>query len=214
MALVHGIFLEAGPTVTTMRSWTLQVRVTLPDAGREHVLNDSVDVIEQYLQGDAGPDDLDLASGSYLFPLSMWVPEASHQWDLVMKSPLHSMTFFKNHLTEMQCCVTFLRSDGQRQILQFELERVTDVKTAKVLEHPPCSICNLRWGTLSRASGWLQAKERVLGLCFHKDLFPTAREGNENARVHGIVHGGTFFKRNKAVRTVTKYVETERSWGQ
>ena len=77
-ALLHSISLEVGIQKEGMQQFLDSVRITLPDSGAEHLINDVVDMLDICLAGEVAEASIEGLRGSYLFKYSLWVPEVNH----------------------------------------------------------------------------------------------------------------------------------------
>jgi predicted short-subunit dehydrogenase-like oxidoreductase (DUF2520 family) len=91
LALAHSLLLETGFSYVKARHVCNSVRVALLDSGVERLGNDVLDVIQLALDGNCRPERLAALSGTYMFPLSIWVPEGNHLWDLILRTVLFNI---------------------------------------------------------------------------------------------------------------------------
>ena len=77
MALRHAIALETGFDRNGLARHCDSVRVTLPDSGTEHLINDVPDIIDIFLAGQCNPGEVNKLGGTILFKYSIWVPDVS-----------------------------------------------------------------------------------------------------------------------------------------
>ena len=83
MAIVHLIFLVAGPTEHGMRLYCHQTKYVLGDLGHDIHCGDAIDMVTPYLKGPSD-DNLEKVKGTFLFPLAMKIPGPSHILDAVL----------------------------------------------------------------------------------------------------------------------------------
>lgn len=158
MALLHSIALECGFTYHAIRFFCDRVLICLPDSGTEHLLIDYPDLIPAFL---AGTSDVDLEQvGGYLFRNAVWVPEANHIWDLILRQTLWGLEWFEKWFSLFSKVVNFLEDDGRVNILK-------SVLTACNISHDCIAkrakaVHKLRWGTIYAASKILKKQERML----------------------------------------------------
>ena len=104
MRICKAIFLEAGPSKATVRTYLNEVRILGSDDGAEHYIAASADVMGFFLDGnmDPNPEELDNIAGQYLFPLGMRTLPWNHIWANIVKRVLLNMFFFPNFLAQLR----------------------------------------------------------------------------------------------------------------
>jgi hypothetical protein len=130
--------LETGFSYAKTKHFCNSVRVTLPDSGVESLVNDVLDVIQLALDGNCRPERLAALPGTYMFPLSIWVPEGNHLWGLILRTVLFNIPWFDAWFLAQKIVVAFLRDDANRLVLRLKLER-DGSPLATVLRFTPTS---------------------------------------------------------------------------
>jgi hypothetical protein len=159
-AIVHKVWLEYGPTATTVRAWFASVRSVLTDHHSvESVIVDQEDVVDEFIAMAPGSADREFV---YWFPNAIRIIGVNHTLDNVLKLVICSIPFYAAFQERAKALCRFLRNDSYRLVLQ----ALEDGSSRSVFTCFSANFAKWRWGTLASVCSELIRVEQDL-------VFPT-----------------------------------------
>ena len=213
MRLLHSVAMENGFDKRSLQKFCSEVRVTLPDSGAEHIINDAPNIIDCFLRGDVSPLDLEGLKGTFLFPLSLRVPEANHVWDRMLRGVLWSRSYFAEFWLKLRAAIHFFRDDGDRQVMYVKAQIANDPRQ-HLIKTAPATAFKLRWGTILKASQWLNRALPISRDLFAKKDFPAGDEERNVRRntVDDCIRCPKFAEDLRATEVLSAELEKIRKW--
>eukprot|EP00971_Amphidinium_carterae_P044310 871517-Amphidinium_carterae.1 len=120
-ALVHVIYLQAGPSLVEMEHFTASVHVMLTDAGVEHQVVDHPNCMAAMVNGVF--DEEAAAGANYLFPVAMQVIDIHHTFDWILKTTCERLPFWNEFLSLSKALTKMLSTKSYVDALVSELQQ-------------------------------------------------------------------------------------------
>ncbi len=207
-ALVHKVFLEAGPKKADVEQWFRSVRSVLTDhSAVESSVAEMTNIIPTYLtSGD--PQKAKLVGR--LFPQAIRVIGTNHLLDTIMQTVLSSLDFYGNYLSSARALCNFLRPEGHRTAL---IVSAGGSLTEDPLTTFSANFAKWRWSTLFGVARELTRVRTALCSAWDPRIFQNSKVLKLD-ELDEAIQNSDFWFWNAAVLLITEFVQSMRGWCQ
>ena len=210
-AVLHSIWLEAGPAEHSIRAYVASVSVVLTDAGVEQYVSELPDCISPFLSGNM--ESLELNEPSALFPRALRVLDWSHLWHWLAEHICESMSFYAEWEPLAKAVAKLLSTASYVDTLVKSLEEQHAPEgLRKQLRGFRGRFITWRFGSIQQVTKDLMAVKEALILAWGEGKF-RFRDSVLLSRVGAAMRNPAFWAWTRVLEGFSQFTETHRQWG-
>ena len=185
------------------------MRLTLTDSETERLVNALLNLIDVAISNRANESEINKLAGTKLFRHSMWIPEANHVWDLILRRVFEDIPWYDASFDDLRLMISLLRDNGNRLLIELRVPKVSENR-GLWLKTKPESVWKLRWKTLVAAVAHTMDIREELQEFFDATLFPS--DGCEARKVKAVIDDDSHWVKCECVLGLGRDIEEERGW--